>query len=386
MRHDLLNTELLLPESARMMQSALRDFLTQQRIVETIRTCNVKEEPIPRWLVTELAQLELFGASIHGYGCLETDAYTYGIIMQELERADSALRSFASVHNALVMYPISQFGSDAQKEYWLPLLRTTNAIGCFGLTEEYGGSNPAAMKTRAKRDGADYVLNGSKLWITNGTLADVAVVWARTQKGIRGFLVPKETKGFSATKITGKWSLRASVSAALFLDDCRVPRDSLLPGTEIGIKAALSCLNEARYGIAWGAIGAAEACYETTLEFAKTRAPFGKPIAATQLIQKYLVDMALGIANAKLLALQLARLKDEEKLTHYHISAGKLHNVRVACEVASRARSVLGAAGITYDMPVGAHLLNLETVETYEGTEEIHILSLGKHLTGLNAF
>jgi glutaryl-CoA dehydrogenase len=389
MPNDFLNTEMYLTDEARMTRDALREFLAQPRIVELVRECNDKKEPIPVELMRELAQLGIFGVGVEGYTCEKVDAMTYGIIMQEVERCDSALRSFASVQNVLVMYPIWQFGSEEQKQYWLPRLKTLEAVGCFGLTEEHGGSNPAGLRTTARKVGNQYVLNGSKTFITNGSVADIAIVWARVSEGpagIRGFLVPRGAQGFSTNARKGKWSLAASVTSELFFDNCAIPEENMLPGTEVGLKAALMCLNQARYGIVWGVIGAAEACYETALEYAKTRAPFGTPLASKQLIQQTLVEMALKIGNAKLLAIHLANLKERGELTHVQISAGKLHNVRIACEVASKARNMLGAAGITYEMAVGAHLLNLESVKTYEGTEEVHTLIIGKYLTGFDAF
>lgn len=389
MPNDFLNTEIYLTDEARMIRNALREFLSQPRVVELMRNLNDVKRPIPLEFMRELAQLGIFGIVIEGYTCEKVDAMTYGIIMQEVERCDSALRSFASVQNGLVMYPIWQFGSEEQKQYWLPRLKTLEAVGCFGLTEEYGGSNPAALRTTARKVGNQYILNGSKMFITNGSIADIAIVWASVAKGaeaIRGFLVPSDTPGFSATRRERKWSLTASVTSELFFNNCTIPEENMLPGTEVGLKAALMCLNQARYGIVWGVIGAAEACYETALEYAKIRAPFGTPIASKQLIQQALVEMALKIGNAKLLALHLANLKERGELNHVHISAGKLHNVRIACEVASKARNILGATGITYEMPVGAHLLNLESVKTYEGTEEVHTFIIGKHLTGFDAF
>lgn len=368
-----------------MLQRTLREFLSQQKITDTVRNCNIRERNIPRWLIRELANFGVFGTNIDGYGCIKVDSTSYGIIMQELERCDSALRSIASVQSALVMYPIAMFGTKEQKQYWLPRLRTTRALGCFGLTEEYGGSNPSAIKTTAELKGGEYILNGSKTWITNGSIANVAVVWAKACGEIRGFLVQRNAEGFSTEPIKKKWSLRASATSMLFFDNCKIPKENILPGTDIGIRAALMCLTQARYGIAWGVIGAAAACYETALEYAKTRAPFGEPIASKQLIQRDLVEMSIAIENAKLRAQDMANKKDEGTLSHVEVSRAKLHNVQIACEVARKARNILGAMGLTYEMPVGAHLLNLETVKTYEGTEEIHTLIIGKDLTGFDA-
>lgn len=383
--HDLFGIDEALSEEARMTGKVLRSFLEQPNIVDTIRKCNIGEKPIPLSLMRELARMEIFGMNVDGYGCTKVGAATYGIAMRELERADSALRSFASVQNGLVMYPIAEFGSEDQKKYWLPRLKSSRAIGCFGLTESHGGSEPAAMRTTATPEKDGYVLNGEKMWITNGSIAHVAVIWAKTPEGIRGFLVPRKSPGFSATRIKNKWSLRASVTSVLAFENCFVPKESILPGTASGLKSALMCLNQARYGIAWGVVGAAEACYEAALAYAQKRVLFGAPIAQKQLIQRDLAEMALLISKTKLVASRLAELKDTNTLSFEQVSAAKLDNVRSAAMVAAKARNILGAAGLTYEMPIGAHLLNLETVRTYEGTEEIHTLILGKYITGFSA-
>lgn len=384
MPSDLLNTDIYLTEEARITRDNFRKFLGQEEIILRIRNCNDQKEHIPIKIFKELARLGIFGIGVKGYTCEPVDAMTYGIIMQEVERCDSALRSFASVQNGLVMYPIWQFGSEEQKQYWLPRLKTLDVIGCFGLTEECGGSNPVALRTTAIKAGNQYILNGSKVFITNGSIADIAVVWARIaegHRGIRGFLVPRDAPGFSAKERRGKWSLTASDTSEFYFDDCVIPEENMLPGTEAGLKTALMCLNQARYGIVWGVIGAAEICYETALKCIKE-----KGLASKQLIQQHLVEMATEIGNAKLLAMHLARLKDEECLTYVQIAAGKLYNVRAACDVASRARRLLAAAGITYETPVGAHFTNLESVKTYEGTEEVLTLIIGEYLTGSDAF
>jgi glutaryl-CoA dehydrogenase len=333
-----------------------------------------------------MGQLNLFGATLHEYGLPGLNNVAYGLIMQELERGDSGLRSFVSVQSSLVMYPIHAFGSAAQRDRWLPALASGQAIGCFGLTEPDFGSNPGGMRTTARKAGGDWVLNGAKQWITNGTLADVAVVWARTEDGIRGFLVEKGTPGFTAADQHGKFSLRASTTSELGFHDCRVPGDAILPKTD-GLRSALMCLNQARYGIAWGGLGAAMECYHTALEYAKQRVQFGgQPIACHQLVQEKLAWMITEITKGQLLALQMGRLKDQNRLKHFHVSMGKRNNVWVARESARLAREILGANGIVDDYPVIRHMLNIESVYTYEGTHDIHGLIIGEAVTGIPAY
>jgi len=322
---------------------------------------------------------------LHGYGAAGMSNVMYGLACQELERGDSGLRSFVSVQGSLCMFPIHRYGSEEQKQRWLPKMAAGEVIGCFGLTEPEFGSNPAGMATRARRDGKDWILNGTKRWITNGNVADLAIVWARSEQGIRGFLVEKDTKGFEARQIHHKLSMRASVTSELVLDDCRIPAGNELPEAQ-GLKAPLSCLNEARYGIVWGVLGAAIACYRSALEYAKARVQFDRPIAGYQLTQEKLVNMLTEITKGQLLALQLGRLKDEGKATATQISMAKLNNVREALQIAREARSILGANGISLEYPVMRHMNNLETVLTYEGTSEIHMLAIGEEITGLAAF
>ncbi len=336
-------------------------------------------------LIPEMADLGLLGMKLHGYGGAGANSVAYGLANQELERGDSGLRSFISVMNALVIHPIAAFGSEEQKDRWLPALVKGEAIGCFGMTEPMAGSDPGSMRTTAVRDGTGYEINGRKMWITNGDLAHVAVIWARTGEGIRGFLVEKGTPGFSAHPIRRKFSLRASVTSALVLDRVRIPESSLLPGTT-GLKSALLCLNEARYGIAWGTVGAAMACYEAALDHAGSRVQFGAPIGATQLVQGKLVKMLTEITKAQLLCLRLGRLKDQGKARPEHISMAKMNNSSEALKIARAARDILGASGITLAHSVIRHMLNLETVNTYEGTQDIHTLAIGRDITGLGAF
>ena len=336
-------------------------------------------------LIPELAEMGLLRMNFNEDGSRDLNHVAYGLACQELERGDSGLRSFISVINSLVMYPVARFGSAAQKSRWLPALARGDEIGCFGLTEPEAGSDPQSMRTRAVRDGEHYVLNGRKMWITNGELADVAVIWARTADGIRGFLVEKGTPGFSAHPIQRKFSLRASVTSALVLEDVRIPSDYLLPGTE-GLKSALMCLNEARYGIAWGAVGAAMACYETALNYAGERIQFKAPLASFQLVQAKLVKMLTEITKAQLLCLQLGRLKDQGRARHTHISMAKMNTAAEALKIARAARDILGANGISLGFHVIRHLLNLETVNTYEGTQDIHTLAIGRDITGVSAF
>jgi glutaryl-CoA dehydrogenase len=322
---------------------------------------------------------------LEGYGCAGVSNVMYGLACRELEYGDSGIRSFVSVQGSLAMFPIWKFGSEEQKQTWLPAMAAGDAIGCFGLTEADAGSDPSGMKTRARRDGSDWILTGSKMWITNGSIADIAVVWARTDEGMRGFIVPTDTPGFSAPKIEHKASLRASVTSELVLDDVRLPHDSVLPGVA-SMRGPLSCLNEARFGILWGAVGAARSCYDTALSYAIDRVQFGTPIGGFQLTQQKLVDMMVAIQRASLVSLHLGRRKDEGTLTPEQVSFGKMDNVRQALDVARKARSILGANGITLEYPVFRHMANLETVFTYEGTNEIHSLVMGQAITGINAF
>jgi glutaryl-CoA dehydrogenase len=338
-----------------------------------------------RELAPELGELGFLGMHLSGYGCPGAGAVAYGIACRELEAADSGLRSFVSVQGSLAMSAIHKYGSEEQKREWLPRMAAGRALGCFGLTEPDHGSDPANMRTHAKREGSDWVLNGSKMWITNGSVADVAVVWARTDDGIRGFLVPRGTCGFSARDIHKKLSLRASVTSELALDDVRLPSDAMLPEAR-GLRGPLGCLSEARYGIIWGALGAGRACYEAAVEYARSREQFGKPIAGFQLTQEKLAWMEVALGQAGLVALHLGRLKEAGKVTPQQVSFGKLANVRAALDVARSARSVLGANGVTLEYPVIRHMTNLESVLTYEGTQEVHTLVLGEAITGISAY
>ncbi|SRR6266702_3530689 len=340
---------------------------------------------LPRELVPELGKLGLLGMHLTGYGCAGMGPVAYGVACRELEAADSGLRSLVSVQGSLAMFPILRYGSDAQKEEWLPRMAAGEAIGCFGLTEPDHGSDPASMKTNATPNGSDWVLSGTKMWITNGAIADVAVVWARTPDGIRGFLVPRGARGFTARTIHKKMSLRASVTAELHLDEVRLPADAVLPGVS-GLKGPLACLNEARFGIAWGSVGAARACFEAAVEYARTREQFGRPIGSFQLTQSKLAWMLADLTKAQLLALHLGRLKEAGPLSPEQVSLAKMANVRTAIEIARQARTVLGANGITLEYPVIRHANNLESVLTYEGTEEIHALALGHAITGIPAY
>src|SRR5213594_2888578 len=381
---DLLAVEELLSDEERLVRDTVRQFVTD-RVLPIIEK-HFRDGTFPRHLVPEMARLGLLGSNLHGYGCAGLNSVAYGLIMQELERGDSGLRSFVSVQGALCMYPIHAFGSDEQKTRWLPRMAAGEVIGCFGLTEPDAGSDPASMKTRAVRRGPCYVIDGAKAWITNGSIADIVVVWARCDDGpIRGFLVGRDTPGFSARDHQGKFSLRASVTSELIFQECAVPVSNLLPGTT-GLKSALMCLNQARYGIAWGGLGSALAVFDEALRYARDRIVFGKPIAAFQLQQEKLVWMASEITKGQLLALRLGRLKDEGKATPIQISLGKRNNVWVARECARLAREILGANGITGEFQAGRHLCNIESVYTYEGTHDIHTLILGEALTGHSAF
>jgi glutaryl-CoA dehydrogenase len=381
---DLYDVRGALAEEERQVQDAVAR-LVDQRVLPVIQK-HFEEHSFPSELIPEIAALGLLGSSLEGYGCAGMNAVSYGLVCQELERGDSGIRSFVSVQSSLCMYPIHAYGSDAQKEKYLPRMARGEIIGCFGLTEPHGGSDPANMKTHAKRRGRDWVLNGSKMWITNAPIADLAVVWAKTADGIRGFLVEKGTRGFAAPEIERKFSLRASSTGALFLEDVVVPEANVLPGSDIGLKAPLSCLTQARFGITWGVIGAAQACLAQLLDYTQSRVLFGRPLAANQAIQIRLAEMARGITTAQLLSLQLGRLKDAGRMRPEQVSLAKWHNCRIALDVARDARDMLGGSGISAEYVPIRHALNLESVITYEGTETIHQLTIGRELTGINAF
>ncbi len=381
--HDFLAIDALLTDEERLLRDTVRRFV-QERILPDVAGW-YEEGTFPVELAKEMGAMGLLGMHLDGYGCAGTSNLAYGLACLELEAGDSGTRSFVSVQGSLAMFPIWKFGSEEQKQEWLPRMAAGEAIGCFGLTEPDSGSDPSSMRTHARRDGGDWVLNGTKMWITNGGVADVAVVWARTDDGIRGFVVPTDTPGFSAQNIHRKLSLRASVTSELILDGVRVPDAFMLPGVA-DMRGPLSCLNEARFGIVFGVMGAARACYEAALGYALEREQFGSPIAAFQLTQQKLVDMMVVVNRGTLLAIHLGRMKDAGTLTPEMISFGKLDNVRHALEVARTARGVLGANGITLEYPVIRHMTNLESVYTYEGTNEIHTLVLGNALTGLDAF
>jgi len=380
---DFYRIDDLLTEEERLVRSTVSRFVDDRFL--PIVADHYERGSFPMEVVPELARLGVFGMHLQGYGAAGMSNVMYGLACQELERGDSGLRSFASVQGSLCMFPIHRYGSDEQKQRWLPFMARGEVIGCFGLTESEFGSNPAGMATRARRDGGDWVINGTKRWITNGNVAHLAIVWARTEEGIRGFLVETGTKGFQAREIHHKLSMRASVTSELILDDVRVPARNELPGAQ-GLKAPLSCLNEARYGIVWGVLGAAIACYRSALEYAKARVQFDRPIAGYQLTQEKLVNMLTEITKGQLLALQLGRLKDKGTATATQISMAKLNNVREALQIAREARTILGANGISLEYPVMRHMNNLETVLTYEGTSEIHMLAIGEEITGLSAF
>ncbi len=381
---DLFDIRAELSEEECMVQDAVARMV-DDKVLPIIRQ-HFENHTFPRELVPELAQLGLLGSSLTGYGCAGMNSIAYGLICQELERGDAAVRSFVSVQSSLCMYPIFTYGSEAQKQQFLPRMARGELIGCFGLTEPQGGSDPGNMKTHAKRRGRDWVLNGSKMWITNAPVADLAVVWARTDEGIRGFIVERGTKGFATPEIQNKFSLRASATGALFFEDVVLPEENMLPGSAVGIKAPLSCLTQARYGITWGVIGAAQACLAELIEYTKTRILFNRPLAANQAIQIRLAEMARKITTSQLLSLQLGRLKEAGKMTPTQVSLAKWHNCRAAIEVARDARDMLGGAGISAEYVPIRHGLNLESVITYEGTETIHQLSIGRELTGINAF
>jgi len=372
-----------LSEDEQLVQDTVARF-TDERVLPVIREA-FENHHFPAELVGELAELGLLGSSIEGYDCAGLNGICYGLICQELERGDSGIRSFVSVQSSLCMWPIYAYGSEEQKQKWLPAMARGEAIGCFGLTEPHGGSDPANMKTHAKQDGDDWIINGAKMWITNGSIADLAIVWAQTDDGIRGFIVEKGMSGFDAPEIENKFSLRASVTSALFFDGVRVPASNMLPGAK-GLRGPLGCLTQARYGIAWGAIGAAQACLKEATDYSGDRMLFGRPNTHNQTIQRRLADMSRRITTSQLLALQLGRLKDSGSVQPAHVSMAKWNNVRMALDIARDARDILGGAGISAEYCPIRHMLNLESVITYEGTETIHELVIGKELTGVNAF
>ncbi|MGH7686482.1 MAG: acyl-CoA dehydrogenase family protein [Candidatus Dormibacteria bacterium] len=380
---DLYAVDDLLDDEARLVRSTVAAFVRERAL--PVISEHFEHGTFPRELVTGLAELGLLGMHLQGYGCAGASAVAYGVACEELEACDSAIRSFVSVQGSLAMYAIRAFGSDEQRDRFLPEMAAGRLIGCFALTEPDAGSDPAAMRTRARRDGDDWVIDGTKLWITNGSIAGVAVVWAATDSGVRGFLVERDAHGLSARDIDDKLSLRASVTSELVFESVRVSRAAALPGAT-GLGAALACLNEARYGIAWGAMGAARACYEAALSYSRERTAFGKPIAAFQLTQQKLVDMATAMVQGRLVAQRLGALKDEGRVNPIQISLAKRANVRSALDIARSARTVLGANGLTLRYPVARHMANLETVLTYEGSEEVHTLVIGKALTGEDAF
>ncbi len=381
---DFLKLDELLSDEERMARDSVREFVSKEflpRLQEHVR----QDGSFPMELVPRMAELGLFGTNLEGYGCAGMNNVAYGLVMQELERGDSGLRSFSSVQGSLVMYPIHSYGSDAQKEHWLPKLAAGEAVGCFGLTEPDFGSFASGMRTKAERRGGGWVLSGTKRWITNGSIADVSVVWARTEDGIRGFLVEKDRAGFEARDIKGKFSLRGSITSELFLTDVELPEENRLPKAE-GMKGPLSCLTQARYGISWGAIGAAMACFDEVVQYSRERRVQGGPLAGKQLTQAKLADMITELTKAQLLALRVGRLKDAGKLEHPMVSMAKRNNVDIALRIAREARDLLGANGIVDDYQSMRHMVNLETVRTYEGTHDIHTLVLGEAVTGIKAY
>jgi len=381
---DYLQIDSLFSEQELLVRQSARQFV-EDRVIPLVRDC-FRDARFPKELIPEFGRLGFLGANLEGYGCAGMSNIEYGLVMQELERADSGIRSFASVQGGLVMYPILTYGSQEQKDYWLPRLQSGEAIGCFGLTEPGFGSNPAGMQTRAKKEGNCWNLNGEKTWITNGSVADVAIVWARTDEGIRGFLIEKGTPGFSSSEIHGKMSMRVSVTSSLALTDCRVPDSAMLPGAK-GLKGPLGCLSQARFGIGWGVLGAAMDCFETARQYTMLRKQFDdRPIASHQLVQEKLAWMVTEITKGQLLALHAGRLKDQGKLEPAHISMLKLNNVGMALECARLSRDLMGANGIMDEYPIMRHMCNLETVKTYEGTEHIHKLVIGERVTGIAAY
>jgi glutaryl-CoA dehydrogenase len=380
---DFLDLDRLLGEEERLIRDATRRFVAEQVLPHVAGWFERGEFPVE--LVKELGAMGLLGMTLDGYGCAGLNPVSYGLACLELEAGDTGMRSFVSVQGALAMFPIHRYGSEEQRQEWLPRMASGEVIGCFGLTEPDFGSNPAEMRAHARRDGGDWVVSGTKMWITNGGIADVAVVWAQTDEGVRGFLVPRGTPGFSTRDIQAKLSLRASVTSELVLDECRLPAAAVLPGAR-GLRGPLSCLTEARFGIVWGSMGAARACFQSALEYATSREQFGRPIGGFQLTQRKLADMLVELSKGTLLALHLGRLKEQGALTPEQVSLGKLNNVREALEICRTARTILGANGVTLEYPVIRHANNLESVLTYEGTSEIHTLVLGQALTGLPAF
>lgn len=380
---DLYDVRGQLAEDERMVQESVAR-LVDERVLPVIGEC-FEQHRFPRELVPELASLGLLGSSLQGYGCAGMNAVSYGLICQELERGDSGIRSFVSVQSSLCMFPIHAFGSEEQKQKYLPRMAAGELIGCFGLTEPHGGSDPANMKTHAKQRGSDWVINGAKMWITNGSIADLCVCWAMTPEGIRGFIVEKGTPGFTQTEIHHKFSLRASVTGALYFDNVVVPAENMLPKA-LGLRGPLSCLTQARYGITWGVIGAAQACLQQLIDYTKERTLFGRTLAATQSIQIRLAEMSRKITLSQMLSLQLGRLKDAGTMQPAQVSLAKWHNCRAAIEVARDARDMLGGSGISAEYAPIRHMLNLESVITYEGTETIHQLTIGRELTGISAF
>lgn len=380
---DFLAIDALLSDEERLVRAQVERFVGDRVLPYVARW--FEAGIFPRELATELGRLGVLGMHLHGYGCAGASAVAYGLACLELEAGDTGLRSFVSVQGSLAMHAIARWGSEAQRTAWLPRMAAGEVVGCFGLTEPDFGSNPAGMRTFARRDGSDWIVRGTKMWISNGSIADVAIVWAQSDEGVRGFIVPTDVKGFSARDIERKLSLRASVTSELVLDDCRLPQDALLPEAR-SMRAPLTTLDEARYGIVWGSMGAARACYETALEYAKTRVQFDRPIGGFQLVQERLVEMLLELEKGMLLALHLGRMKDAGRILTAHISFGKLNNVRAALQIARSARGVLGANGVTLEYPVMRHMNNLESVCTYEGTNEIHTLLIGQAITGLSAF
>ena len=384
---DFIEFDSLLSDDERLVRGSTRQYI-EDNLIPIIEQCN-RDGRFPKELIKPFGEMGFYGASLKGYGCAGMSNVEYGLVMQELERGDSGVRSFVSVQSALCMYPIYEFGSDAQKEKYLPKMATGEVLGCFGLTEPQFGSNPGGMLTRAKKVGNEYVLNGEKMWITSGTIAHIAIIWAKVEdedNQIRGFIVETDRPGFSAFDVHGKWSLRASVTSGLAMQDVRIPAENLLPKSG-GLKSPLMCLNQARYGIAWGGIGAAMSCYDTALQYSLERKQFrNQPIASHQLVQEKLVWMISEITKGQLLVLQVGRLKDQGKAEHYHISMAKRNNIWMALECARLARDVLGANGIADDYPIMRHMMNLESVKTYEGTHDIHTLVIGARVTGIDAF
>ncbi len=380
---DLYDIRSELSEDEAMVKDTVARFV-DDRVIPVMQEAFERHE-FPQHLIKEVADLGLLGSSIDGYDCAGLNGVSYGLICQELERGDSGLRSFVSVQSSLVLYPIHAFGSEEQKQRWLPAMAKGEAIGCFGLTEPHGGSDPSNMKTHAKRDGDDWILNGAKMWITNATVADAAVVWAKTEEGVKGFIVEKDMPGFVTQEIENKFSLRASITGALFFDNVRIPEANVLPGVS-SLRGPLSCLTQARYGISWGVIGAAQACLDEVLRYTQDRVLFGQPLANTQTIQIRMADMSRRITSAQLMSLRLGRIKDNGNLSPTQVSLAKWNNCRAALDIARDARDILGGAGISAEYVPIRHMLNLESVITYEGTETVHQLVIGKELTGANAF